>query len=117
MDAIHIRDLALWCIIGTNADERTRKQQVVINIEVACDLLTPCASDRIEDTIDYRAMKRRIVARVEDSSFHLLEKLAQAVAEICLSEERADAVTVAVDKPGALTKARSVAVEISRRAG
>ena len=114
MDKIHIRDLAVWCFVGTNPEERTKKQQVVINITLACDLAPAGRSDRLDDTVNYRTLKKQVATMVEKSEFYLIEKLAQAVAEICLQDERVQAVTVALDKPGALTQARSVAVEICR---
>ncbi len=114
LDRIHIRDLALRCIVGLYEDERRAKQDVIINITLHTDCRTACISDRIEDTIDYKAIKKRVVAMVETSQFHLIERLAQAVADLCLESPAVRCVDVAVDKPGALRFARSVAVEISR---
>ena len=54
------------------------------------------------------------MAHVEASDCFLIEKLADNIADMCLQELKVRAVTVTVDKPGALTKARSVAVEIRR---
>ncbi|MBM4143641.1 MAG: dihydroneopterin aldolase [Lentisphaerae bacterium] len=113
-DRIHIRDLRLRCIVGTNGEERVKQQEVVINITLEADLRAACASDRIEDTADYRALKLRVVEMVEKSRFFLIERLAEAVAALCLREPRAARATVTVDKPGALRFARSVAVEITR---
>ena len=76
------------------------------------------ASDRIGDTVDYKVLKDRIVDEIGGSQHFLIEKLAEHVAGLCLDDARVRAVTVTVDKPGALTGARSVAVEITRhRAG
>ena len=116
-DRIVIRDLALQCIIGTNPDERVRKQKVVLNIALECDLGPACRSDKLEDTINYKQLKKRIACMVEASSFFLIERLADRAADMCLQEERVGAVTVIVDKPGALTRARGVAVEIRREKG
>jgi len=113
-DRIVIRDLALQCVIGTNPDERVRKQKVVLSIALECDLGPASRSDKLEDTINYKQLKKRIAGMVESSEFFLIERLADRVADMCLQEERVGAVTVSVDKPGALTRARSVAVEIRR---
>ena len=115
-DRILIRDLVVGCIIGTNPDERVSKQNVCINIAIETDLARAGDSDRIEDTLDYRALKNRIADHLERSEYFLIERMARMIADICLSEPLASAVTVSVDKPGALTKARSVAVEIRREA-
>ncbi|MBX7258800.1 MAG: dihydroneopterin aldolase [Candidatus Hydrogenedentes bacterium] len=113
-DKIHIRDLMCRCIVGINDDERINKQDVIINITMYVDLDAACTSDRIEDTVDYKATKQAILGLVEQSSFFLVERLAQRVAEVCLENSKVEAVTVAIDKPGALRFARSVAVEIHR---
>lgn len=114
LDAIHIRDLRLRCIIGIFPEERREKQDVVINVTMFGDLGQACRTDRIEDTINYKAVKLRILETVEKSEFKLVERLAQEVAVICLEEPFVRRVTVSVDKPAALRFARSVAVEITR---
>ena len=114
-DRIYIRDLLLRCIIGFNDDERREKQDVLINIILEADLAAPCLSDRIADSVDYRAVKKRVISLVEGSDFLLLERLVGAVADACLEDSKVDCVRVTVDKPGALRFARSVAVELVRR--
>jgi FolB domain-containing protein len=114
LDRIHIRDLDLRCIVGLNDWEREKKQDVTINLTLHADLGAAGTSDDIGDTVDYKRLKDRIVALVEGSDFRLIERLAEAIAEIALEDPRAARVDVAVDKPGALRFARSVAVEISR---
>lgn len=116
LDRIHIRDLGVRCIVGINPDERREKQDVILNITLYADLQSACQSDRIEDTLDYRQVKKRVLAMAEDSSYLLLERLAERVAQVCLESPRVERVAVAVDKPGALRFARSVAVEIVRNA-
>ncbi len=113
-DHIHIRDLGINCIIGIMPEERVREQEIVLNIDLECDLSKASASDTIVDTLDYKALKLGIVKLVEKSEFFLIEKLAQSVADYCLSSQFVIAVTITLDKPGALTLARSVAVEIRR---
>ena len=115
MDKIIIRDLAASCIIGINDEERTLKQDVIINVVMCLDLSTPGRTDSFSDTVDYRALKRRIFEMVSGSSCNLIEALAGKTADICLEDERVFSVTVTVDKPGALSNARSVAVELMRK--
>ncbi len=113
-DRIWIRDLALRCVIGIYPEERREKQDVVINAVLHCDMRPAAASDAIGDAVDYKRIKKRIVAFVQGSSFNLIETLADRIAAICLEDRRVSQVTVSVDKPGALRFARSVAVEVTR---
>ncbi len=115
MDRICICDLLARCILGINDSERRNKQDVLINLAIYTDLRRAGKSDRIEDTVDYRALKKRVLAMAEGSQFFLEEALAEAIAELCLGQQGVLRVDVRVEKPGALRFARSVAVEISRR--
>ncbi len=114
MDRILINDLAARCIIGVDEGERRDRQDVLINVALCADLAKACKSDRFEDTVDYRAIKKRIVAMVENSRYYLVEALAEAVAQICLSDPKVLEVKVKVEKPSALRFARTVGVEIIR---
>lgn len=113
-DRIYIRDLALRCIIGIYPDERREKQDVIINVVMEGDLSAAPQSDAIEDTINYKSIKKAILKLVEGSDFNLIETMASRILDICLSDAKVDRATVTVDKPGALRFARSVAVEMSR---
>ncbi len=113
-EKIYIRDLRVTCIIGINPRERVDPQDILINIMMECDVAAACASDAIADTVDYKTLKDELVAFVAGSSFFLIERLADQVAARCLANARVKRVCVCVDKPGALTGARSVAVEVER---
>jgi len=116
-DKIYIRDLCARCIIGINDEERVNRQEVILNITLCADLSAACASDNIDDTTDYKTLKKELLSFVENSSYFLIEKLAEETARLCLVNPQIKRVTVSVDKPGALRFARSVAVEISRERG
>lgn len=115
MDRIIISDLLVRTIIGVNDDERKDRQDVVINLSLSADLAQAGKTDRLEDSVDYRALNKRIVRMAEDSRFYLVEALAEAVAALCLEHPLIREARVRVEKPGALRFARSVGVEITRR--
>jgi len=113
-DRILISDLSVRCIIGVNEDEQREKQDVIISLAITADLSKAGKSDRFEDAVDYRAIKKEILKMVEDSNYHLVEALAEAIADICLEYPGVLDVQVRVEKPTALRFARSVGVEITR---
>ncbi len=115
MDRIIITDIRARCIVGVNKDERSEKQDVAVNLSIYGDFRKPGRSDKLEDAIDYRAIKKRVLNLVENSKHFLLEALAEAVADSCLESPGVSKVRVRVDKPSALRFARSVSVAISRR--
>ena len=113
-DKIYVRDLAIRCIIGVNQDERTEKQDVVINVILFTDTRKAGQTDILEDSVDYKMIKKAVLSLVENSAFLLIEKLAEEIAKVCLGNSKVQKVNVTVDKPGVLRYARSVAVEIVR---
>jgi dihydroneopterin aldolase/D-erythro-7,8-dihydroneopterin triphosphate epimerase len=114
VDRISIKDIALQCIIGIFEHERHGKQDVVISVTLYADLREAGRTDDFNKTVDYKAVKQKIVSVVEGSGYFLVEALAEAVAAACLEFDRIDRVDVIVEKPRALRFARTVAVEISR---
>lgn len=117
MDRIYIRDLGLRCVIGVYEEERTERQDVVINLVLAGDFSAAGRSDDIADAVDYKVMKKKVIKLVEGSQFRLIETMAERIAATCLENPKVQQVTVTVDKPGALRFARSVAFEITRSRG
>ena len=115
MDKIYIRNLRLRAVIGTYGWERELKQDLIFNIELRCSSLREAGlSDSLEKTVDYKEVKRRIIDFVENSSYKLIEALAESSAAICLEFDGVESVKITLDKPGALRYADSVAVEIER---
>ncbi len=114
-DRIFIHDLMVRCIVGVDDHEREEKQDVLVQIAMDTDLRPAGRSDALEDTVDYRALKKQILRAAENSRFCLIEALAQSIADECLRDERIERVRVTVEKPGALRFARTVGVEIVRR--
>jgi len=117
MDKIFIRDLELRCIIGIYPEERREKQDIVINVEMHCDLRKAGRSDDLNDTVNYKAVKKSILKLVEESGFQLIESLAENIADIALADDKIQQVVVTIDKPAALRFAKSSAVEITRSRG
>ena len=114
MDRIIIRNLTLETLVGIYPKEKKTRQNIILNIMIFCELRKAGKSDRLEDTVDYKALKNMIVDFVEKGKFNLIEAVAEGIAKICLSNSYISGVRISIDKPGALTRAESVAVEIER---
>ena len=115
MDRIIIKDLLLRGIVGINEDERTNRQDILINVTMWVDTAAAAASDDIVDAVNYRTVTKGIISHVEGGQPMLVERLVQEVADICFdADERVAEVEVTVEKPGALRFARSVGITIRR---
>lgn len=114
MDIVFIEDLRIETVIGIYDWERRIRQVVALDIEMRFDNTKPAASDSIEDTLDYKAVSKRLIAFVEGSEFQLVETLAERCAAIILDEFDVQHVRLRLGKPGAVTGAKSVGVQIER---
>lgn len=116
MDKIFLDELKVETIIGIWDWERKIRQTVVIDLEMSADIARAAATDKVEDTLNYKLVAKRIQAFVGDSSFRLVETLAERIAGIVREEFGVAWVKVKVHKPGAIRGSRDVGVEIERGA-
>jgi len=114
MDKIIINDLLVRSIIGINPEERVKKQDILINMILFADIRQAAQSDDIADAVNYKAITKRVIEHVENSSDLLVEKLVSDIARLILTEFQVERVRVRVEKPGALRFAKSVGIEIER---
>lgn len=114
MDKIFLQDLRVDTVIGIWDWERKIRQTVAIDLEMSADIRKAAASDAVEDTLNYKSVAKRVQAFVKDSSFQLVETLAERIAGIVLDEFDVDWVQVRVNKPGAIRGSKGVGVLIER---
>jgi len=114
MDIIYLNDLRIDTIIGIYDWERRIKQTISLDLEMAGDIRKAAASDDIEDTLNYKAVAKRLISFVETSEFQLVETLAERITEIVLNEFQVPWVRLRVNKQGAVRGAQDVGVIIER---
>jgi 2-amino-4-hydroxy-6-hydroxymethyldihydropteridine diphosphokinase len=113
-DHVFIEGLEIEAQIGIYDWERRIRQPLLFDLEMAFDNRKPAASDAIADTLDYKAVSKRLAAFVSASSFGLVETLAERCAEIVLREFGVESLKLKLSKPGAVRGARAVGVTIER---
>jgi len=114
MDKIFIHALKTETIVGIFDWERQVKQTVVMDIEFSADIRKAAVSDSIDDTLNYKGVAKRVLAFVDESSFHLVETLAEHIAMLILQEFGVSWVSIALSKPGAIRSSRDVGVMLER---
>ncbi len=114
MDIIFIRDLRVDATIGINDWERRIRQTLSISLEMGGDIRQAAANDAIDDTLDYKAVAKRVTAFAEANQFYLVETLAQRLAELLMNEFKLPWVKLTLSKPGAVRGSREVGVIIER---
>lgn len=114
MDIIFISDLRVETVIGVYDWERHIKQMLVLDLEMGTDIRKAAQTDSIDDTLNYKAVAKRVIAFVEQSQFQLVETLAEKVAELILAEFKVPWLRLRVNKAGAVRGAKDVGVIIER---
>ena len=113
-DTIEIRHIRASGKYGVPAAERATAQVLEIDVRVYLDLCAAGSSDRLEDTVNYSYLHKKIVKVVEENSFSLLERLAAEVCAALFEDVRLTAAQVSVAKPQRLSGATPV-VTLFRR--
>jgi len=114
MDIIYLHDLKVDCVVGIWDWERRTTQAVVFDLDIAIDIRQSAASDSIDDTVNYKAVAKRIIGFVSASQFQLVETLAEKVAEILMAEFPIPWLRLRLNKAGAIRGAADVGVILER---
>ena len=114
MDKIFLNELKVETVIGIWEWERKIRQTVVIDLEMSADIAKAAATDSVEDTLNYKLVAKRVQAFVAESSFQLVETLAERIAGIIRDEFDVQWVKVRVNKVGAIRGSRDVGILIER---
>jgi FolB domain-containing protein len=114
MDKVIIKNLVARGIIGIYDWERTKPQEILINITLYGDIKEASRTDNIEESINYKTIAKGAQSLAENCERLTVEALAADIATFCLESKGVKKVKVRVEKPGAVRFAESVGVEIER---
>ncbi|MCH8277614.1 MAG: dihydroneopterin aldolase [Proteobacteria bacterium] len=114
MDKIFLSELKIDTVIGLWEWERRIRQTVVVDLEMSANIAKAAATDDVADTLNYKSVAKRVQEFVSESSFKLVETLAENIAAIIRDEFDVAWVKVRVNKPGAIRGSRDVGVVIER---
>lgn len=113
-DYIVLTGLKISCIIGIFDWERKKKQVVLIDLKIPCDVYKASQKDNIADAVDYKKIAKTAIAFVEKSDFQLVETLAEKLADLLIKTFRLAEIELAVSKPAAIRGSQNVGVKIHR---
>ena len=105
MDQVFIKGLAVDAVIGVYDWERTICQRLVFDLDMGWDIRPAAAGDTLEHTLNYAAISERVQGFVEQSSFLLVETLAEQLAALLMNEFSIPWLRLQVTKPGAVPAA------------
>ena len=113
-DTVFVHELKVETIIGIWGWERKIRQTISIDLEMGADIRRAAETDSIDDTLNYKAISKRVQQFVADSEFQLVETMAEKIAELVLQEFKVPWIQVRVSKPGAIRGAKNVGILIHR---
>ncbi|GAB6261376.1 dihydroneopterin aldolase [Photobacterium sp. R1] len=114
MDSVFIEHLDVIASIGVYDWEQEIKQKLVLDLEMAHDNQPAARADDVALALDYAAVSQVVTEFVEQGRFLLVERVAEEVASLIMTQFQVQWIQVRVTKPGAVPNARGVGVVIQR---
>lgn len=114
MDIVFLHGLRVDAVIGIWDWERQFKQTLEIDLDLGTDVRPAARSDSIDDTVDYKAVTKRVMRLAEEGGFLLVERLAQTIADTLFAEFGILWVKIRINKKSAVRQVRDVGVQIER---
>ena len=116
MDKILISGIDCVAAIGVTPEERTIKQRLSIDVEISTDTARPAQTDSLKDALDYSRIATLVLETCRSRDFHLIETLAELLADRILTDFSVSQVRILVRKISPVVEPRVnyVSVEIVR---
>lgn len=115
MDIIFIEQLTVMAVIGVDDWEQQRLQKLVFDLEMGWDNRSAALSDNIADCLSYKNVSEAVLSLVSGQHFVLVERVAEMVAELLMTQFQLPWIRIKVCKPGAVPQATNVGLIIERK--
>lgn len=114
MDILYIRNLRAEAVVGIFSWEKRIRQPIHVDLELAVDIRQAAATDDIRHALDYKQVSVRLIDFISNNEWHLIETLAERMAELLQQEFGVSWLRLRLSKPAALPAADSVGLLIER---
>src|SRR5438132_777120 len=114
VNRIFINDLRVETLIGVYEWEQHLAQPLLVNLEFELPSAQVFSNDRFEDALDYTAVVKRLQDLAGNHTHKMLERFAEAIAEILCREFGAPWASVRVCKLAPLAGVKQIGVAIER---
>ena len=85
-EKVILKGITVFGYYGVSPTEREIGQKLQIDVEYCHDFTKACATDSLEDTVNYERVYSKVMETVEKNRFNLLETLADAICNDILEE-------------------------------
>jgi dihydroneopterin aldolase len=98
MERIVLKDISVRTFIGVGDKERSRRQRLFVSVELEPKPAPAGRGDRLENTIDYSAVRQVVKRILLEERFHLIETAAERIALSLKHTYQLKSLTVEVKK-------------------
>lgn len=111
---IIIKKAQFQCNVGITEQERSKKQEIIIDIDMFCNIKKSTQTDNIKDTIDYFKVHAGIKKIIENKQYNLLETIANKIADYILENYNIKKISILIQKPNAFKKVEYAGIRIEK---
>jgi dihydroneopterin aldolase len=98
-DLILLKNITIFGFYGVSPQEREVGQKIQIDLELHTDLSAACASDSLQDTINYESVYASVMEVVGgDKRYRLLETLGEEICNTLLEKYPVSKVVIRIRK-------------------
>ena len=118
-DTVWLRSVQCRARVGVPAAERARRQKILVDVGLECDVSACAERDDFRLAVDYQAVEKLVRTEAETGERALIETLAERLAAAVLrTQPSVGAAIIRVRKtPAVMPKTKEVSVEIRRESG
>ena len=109
---IFIKDFIIHEIIGIHDYEKAKKQKIKFNIVIDVNQNTLPNEKDLRSIINYENITKQLESLVKNKKYNFLESLAEDSFKEIFKDKRINSVKIKIEKPDAITDAKSVGVEV-----
>ena len=110
--SVLIKDFIINEIIGIHEHEKINKQKIIFNIVIDVNKNTLPDENNISSIVDYEKITNQLENLTKYKNYNFLESLAEDSFKEIFEDKRIDSIKIKIEKPDAITNAKSVGVEI-----
>ncbi len=107
-----IKDFIVNEIIGIHEHEKIKKQKIIFNLVIDVNQNTVPNDSDLNSIIDYEKITNKLKNLTKNKNYNFLESLAEDSFKEIFEDKRINAVKIKIEKPEAITNAKSVGIEV-----
>jgi 7,8-dihydroneopterin aldolase/epimerase/oxygenase len=114
MDKLAINGIKITTLIGIHPWEKKCPQNIYLDIALATNAKQVALQDSLEAALDYDKILQHILHFTSENHFHLIETLAEKLAQEIINHFPTEWIQLTIHKPGAVAIAKDISITIER---